>query len=64
MTIKYGTVTGAAPSSVLEWMEAELQSNKPGKYTVVETRVSNSTYEYTLVFNDPREELMWRLKYG
>lgn len=48
---------------VLEWVEAKLQETKPGKYTVVETRVSNSTYEYTLVFDDPKEKLFWILKY-
>jgi hypothetical protein len=63
MNMKYAIITGVHVG-VLEWVEAKLQETKPGKYTVIETRTSNVTYEYTLVFDDPKEELFWRLKYG
>ena len=63
MSVKHATVTGVN-IGVSKWLEAQLQETKPGKYTVVETRVSNLTYEYTLIFDDPKEELFWRLKYG
>lgn len=62
MTIKHITVTGPH-DSVTEWVEAEIQSTKPGKYTVHATRMSSNSFEYTLVFDDPKEELIWRLKY-
>jgi hypothetical protein len=62
MTIKHVAITGPH-DDVTRWVESEIQSRSPGKYTVQATRISSTVFDYTLVFDDPKEELFWRLKY-
>ena len=60
MSVKLYTVTGVIMS---EWVENSIREKEPGNYRVVAVQKSNKVYEYWLEFDDPKEELIWRLKY-
>ena len=56
------------PNDMLGYCYYEMQKEFPGPYSIrIVDRVSSTGIEYTdpeLVFNDPKEELMWKLKWS
>lgn len=57
ITIAYS----GAPINV--FLDILYKNAKPGNYTIAEHIKDNGVYEYSLVFDDPAEETIWRLKY-
>ena len=41
-----------------------MQTNYPGKYELIWSKVAPNVFKLKPVFKDPKHETMWKLKYG
>ena len=50
--------------SMLQEVTDYIKSTYSGNYIVVENKIENGVYQYSLVFDTPEDETFFRLKYG
>ena len=58
-------VVGHGGAEYVTLFEGWWQATKPGNYTMKANFINTgaNTYEYVLVFDDPEDEVLYRLKY-
>lgn len=48
----------------IQWLDSEFRRRYPGKYNIEWKQATDNLIDYTLEFDDPKDEVMFLLRYA